>query len=61
MKPSLSSLQLVGIISGSPDPHCLEVELSSSSLLSVGGGGFARSHGPGDDDVGSYMGSDAIP
>ncbi|GAB2272959.1 hypothetical protein Dimus_007774 [Dionaea muscipula] len=57
MKPSLSSLQLAGIISGSPDLRFPELKLSSSSFLSVGGGGFIRSHGPGDDDVESYIGS----
>ncbi|GAB2287988.1 hypothetical protein Dimus_022336 [Dionaea muscipula] len=57
MKPSLSSLQSAGIISGSLDPCCPELELSSSYFLSVGGGGSARSHGPGDDDVEFYVGS----
>ncbi|GAB2278753.1 hypothetical protein Dimus_013428 [Dionaea muscipula] len=58
MKPYLSSLQLAGIILGSPDLRCPELKLSSSSFLSVGGGGFARPHVPGDDDVGSYVGSE---
>ncbi|GAB2299456.1 hypothetical protein Dimus_033524 [Dionaea muscipula] len=58
MKPSLSSLQSVGIISGSLDPCCPELELSSSSFLSVGGGGSVRSHGPGEDDVRFYVGSE---
>ncbi|GAB2297564.1 hypothetical protein Dimus_031659 [Dionaea muscipula] len=58
MKPSLSSLQLAKIISGSPDLCCLELELSSSSFLSVGGGGFVRSHGPSDDDVKYYIDSE---
>ncbi|GAB2292993.1 hypothetical protein Dimus_027216 [Dionaea muscipula] len=39
-------------------PRSLELELSSSSFLSVGGGGSVRSHGPGDDDVGFYVGSE---
>ncbi|GAB2286153.1 hypothetical protein Dimus_020578 [Dionaea muscipula] len=58
MKPSLSSLQWAGIVSGSPDFSCPELELSSSSFLSIGGGGSVRFHGPDDDDVGSYVGSE---
>ncbi|GAB2290241.1 hypothetical protein Dimus_024522 [Dionaea muscipula] len=57
MKPSLSSLQWVGIISGSPDLIFPELKPLSSSFLSVEGGGSIRSHGPGDDDVGSFVGS----
>ncbi|GAB2265651.1 hypothetical protein Dimus_000690 [Dionaea muscipula] len=55
MKPSLSSLQWVGNVSGSPDLSCLELELSSSSFLSVGGEGYVPFHGPDDDDVRSYV------
>ncbi|GAB2283413.1 hypothetical protein Dimus_017928 [Dionaea muscipula] len=51
MKPSLSSLQWAGIVSGSPDLSCPEPELSSSSFLSIGGGGSDRLHDPDDDDV----------
>ncbi|GAB2286581.1 hypothetical protein Dimus_020978 [Dionaea muscipula] len=58
MKHSLSSLQWAGIVSGSPDISCPKLELSSSSFLSVGGGGSVRSHGPSDDDVKSYVGSE---
>ncbi|GAB2269041.1 hypothetical protein Dimus_003970 [Dionaea muscipula] len=57
MKPSLSSLQWAEIVSGSPDLSCPELELSSSSFLSIGGGGSVRFHGPDDDDVRSYVGS----
>ncbi|GAB2302841.1 hypothetical protein Dimus_036836 [Dionaea muscipula] len=60
MKPSLSSLQWAGIVSGSPDLSCPELELSSSSFLSIGGGGFNRLHGPDDDDVRSYVGSEEV-
>ncbi|GAB2270639.1 hypothetical protein Dimus_005518 [Dionaea muscipula] len=35
-----------------------ELELSSSSFLSIGGGGSDRFHGPNDDDVRSYVGSE---
>ncbi|GAB2292968.1 hypothetical protein Dimus_027192 [Dionaea muscipula] len=58
MKHSLSSLQWVGIVSGSPDLSCPELELSSLSFLSIGGGGSDRFHGPDDDDVRSYVGSE---
>ncbi|GAB2272661.1 hypothetical protein Dimus_007485 [Dionaea muscipula] len=58
MKPSLSSLQWAGIVSGSPDLSCPKLELSSSSFLSIGGGGSDRFHGPDDDDVRSYVGSE---
>ncbi|GAB2286512.1 hypothetical protein Dimus_020911 [Dionaea muscipula] len=51
MKPSLSSLQWAEIVSGSPDLSCLDLELSSSSFLSIGGGGFNWLHDPDDDDV----------
>ncbi|GAB2272783.1 hypothetical protein Dimus_007602 [Dionaea muscipula] len=51
MKPSLSSLQWAGIVSGSPDLSCPDLELSSSSFLSIGGGGSDRLHDPDDDDV----------
>ncbi|GAB2294575.1 hypothetical protein Dimus_028778 [Dionaea muscipula] len=60
MKPSLSSLQWAGIVSGSPDPSCPELEFSSSSLLSIGGGGSDRLHDPDDDDVRSYVGSEEV-
>ncbi|GAB2269355.1 hypothetical protein Dimus_004275 [Dionaea muscipula] len=50
MKPSLSSLQWAGIVSGSPDLGCPDLELSSSSFLSIGGGGSDRLHNL-DDDV----------
>ncbi|GAB2273329.1 hypothetical protein Dimus_008128 [Dionaea muscipula] len=56
MKPSLSSLKSAGIVSGSPDLSCPELELSSSSFLSIGGGGSTRFHGSEDDDVRSYVG-----
>ncbi|GAB2299223.1 hypothetical protein Dimus_033294 [Dionaea muscipula] len=56
MKPSLSSLQWVGIISGSPDLSCPKLELSSASFLSIEGGGSDLFHGPDDDDVRSYVG-----
>ncbi|GAB2299135.1 hypothetical protein Dimus_033207 [Dionaea muscipula] len=58
MKPSLSSLQWAGIVSGSPDLSCPELELSSSSFLSIEGGGSDRFHGPNNDDVRSYVGSE---
>ncbi|GAB2297407.1 hypothetical protein Dimus_031512 [Dionaea muscipula] len=58
MKPSLSSLQLEGIVMGSPYPHFLELELSASSFLSAGGGGSIQSHNSGDDDFGSHVGSE---
>ncbi|GAB2273444.1 hypothetical protein Dimus_008237 [Dionaea muscipula] len=58
MKPSLSSLQWAGIVSGSPDLSCPELELSSSSFLSIGGGGSDQLHGPDDDHVRSYVGSE---
>ncbi|GAB2271354.1 hypothetical protein Dimus_006195 [Dionaea muscipula] len=58
MKPSLSSLQWAGIVSGSPDLSCPELELSSSSFLSIGGGGSVQFHGPDDDDIRSYVGSE---
>ncbi|GAB2283772.1 hypothetical protein Dimus_018264 [Dionaea muscipula] len=58
MKPSLSSLQWAGMVSGSPDLSCPELELSSSSFLSIGGGGSDQVHGPNDDDVRSYVGSE---
>ncbi|GAB2283084.1 hypothetical protein Dimus_017616 [Dionaea muscipula] len=58
MKPSLSSLQWAGIVSGSPNLSCPELELSSASFLSVGGGGSDRLHGLDDDDVRSYVGSE---
>ncbi|GAB2287832.1 hypothetical protein Dimus_022188 [Dionaea muscipula] len=51
MKPSLSSLQWAGIVSRSLDLSCPDLELSSSSFLSIGGGGSDRLHGPNDDDV----------
>ncbi|GAB2280824.1 hypothetical protein Dimus_015447 [Dionaea muscipula] len=51
MKPSLSSLQWAGIVSGTPDLSCPDLELSSSSFLSIGGGGSDRLHDPDDDDV----------
>ncbi|GAB2268539.1 hypothetical protein Dimus_003494 [Dionaea muscipula] len=56
MKPSLSSLQWAGIVSGFPDLSCPELELSSASFLSIRGGGSDRFHGPDDDDVRSYVG-----
>ncbi|GAB2275777.1 hypothetical protein Dimus_010528 [Dionaea muscipula] len=37
---------------------CSELKLLSSSFLSIGGGGSVRFHGPDDDDVGSYVGSE---
>ncbi|GAB2299040.1 hypothetical protein Dimus_033114 [Dionaea muscipula] len=46
------------IISGSPDLSCSELELSSASFLSVGGGGSDRLRGLDDDDVRSYVGSE---
>ncbi|GAB2268640.1 hypothetical protein Dimus_003593 [Dionaea muscipula] len=58
MKPSLSSLQWAGIASGSPNLSCPELELSSSSFLSIGGGGSDRFRGPDNDDVRSYVGSE---
>ncbi|GAB2273326.1 hypothetical protein Dimus_008125 [Dionaea muscipula] len=58
MKPSLSSLKSAGIVSGSPDLSCPELELSSSSFLSIGGGGSTRFHGSEDDDVRSYVSSE---
>ncbi|GAB2292177.1 hypothetical protein Dimus_026428 [Dionaea muscipula] len=58
MKPSLSSLQWAGIVSGSPDLSCPKLELSSASFLSVGGGGSDQLHGLDDDDVRSYVGSE---
>ncbi|GAB2275595.1 hypothetical protein Dimus_010355 [Dionaea muscipula] len=51
MKPYLSSLQWAGIVSGSPDLSCPDLELSSSSFLSIRGGGSDRLHDPDDDDV----------
>ncbi|GAB2273487.1 hypothetical protein Dimus_008279 [Dionaea muscipula] len=56
--PLKSSMRPVGIVSGSPDLSCLELELSSASFLSVGGGGSDRLHGLDDDDVRSYVGSE---
>ncbi|GAB2295425.1 hypothetical protein Dimus_029593 [Dionaea muscipula] len=38
--------------------RCPELELSSSSFLSIGWGGSFRFHGPDDDDVRSYVGSE---
>ncbi|GAB2286283.1 hypothetical protein Dimus_020700 [Dionaea muscipula] len=58
MKPSLSSLQWAGIVSGSPDLSYPQLELSTSSFLSIGGGGSDQLHGPDDDDVRSYVGSE---
>ncbi|GAB2265913.1 hypothetical protein Dimus_000945 [Dionaea muscipula] len=58
MKPSLSSSQWAGIVSGSTDLSFPELELSSSSFLSIGGGGSVRFHGLDDDDVRSYVGSE---
>ncbi|GAB2268498.1 hypothetical protein Dimus_003455 [Dionaea muscipula] len=58
IKPSLSSLKWAGIVSGSLDLSCPELELSSSSFLSIGGGGSDRFHGPDDVDVRSYVGSE---
>ncbi|GAB2268338.1 hypothetical protein Dimus_003304 [Dionaea muscipula] len=60
MKPSLSSLQWAGIVSGSPDLSCPELELSSASFSSIGGGGSVRFHDPDDDDVRSYVGSEEV-
>ncbi|GAB2268569.1 hypothetical protein Dimus_003524 [Dionaea muscipula] len=40
-----------GIVSGSHDLGCPDLELSSSSFLSIGGEDPARLHGPNDDDV----------
>ncbi|GAB2298038.1 hypothetical protein Dimus_032116 [Dionaea muscipula] len=57
MKPSLSSLQWAKIVSWSPDLSYPKLELSSSSFLSVRGGGSDRFHGPDDDDVRSYVDS----
>ncbi|GAB2278661.1 hypothetical protein Dimus_013337 [Dionaea muscipula] len=51
MKPSLSSLQWAGIVSGSHDLDYPDLELSSSSFLSIGGEDPARLHDPDDDDV----------
>ncbi|GAB2290176.1 hypothetical protein Dimus_024458 [Dionaea muscipula] len=42
----------------SPDPHCPELKLSPLPPLSDEGGDSARSHGPGDVDVGSYVDSE---
>ncbi|GAB2287676.1 hypothetical protein Dimus_022043 [Dionaea muscipula] len=58
VKPSLSSLQWAGIVSGSPDLSCPELKLSSSSFLSIGGGRSDRLDDPDDDDVRSYVGSE---
>ncbi|GAB2278249.1 hypothetical protein Dimus_012940 [Dionaea muscipula] len=44
--------------SRSPDLSCPELELSSSSFLSIGGGESVRFHGSEDDDVRSYVGSE---
>ncbi|GAB2267996.1 hypothetical protein Dimus_002973 [Dionaea muscipula] len=38
--------------------RCPELELSSSSFLSIGGGGSDRLHDPDDDDVRSYVSSE---
>ncbi|GAB2286103.1 hypothetical protein Dimus_020527 [Dionaea muscipula] len=46
--PLKSSMRPAG--SGSPDLSCPELELSSSSFLSIRGGGSIRFHGPDDDD-----------
>ncbi|GAB2276599.1 hypothetical protein Dimus_011316 [Dionaea muscipula] len=43
---------------GSPDLSCPDLELSSSSFLSIGGGGSDRLHDPSDDDVRSYVSSE---
>ncbi|GAB2294220.1 hypothetical protein Dimus_028438 [Dionaea muscipula] len=51
MKPSLSSLQWAGIVLGSPDLSCPDLELSSSSFLSIGGRESDRLHDPDDDDT----------
>ncbi|GAB2294980.1 hypothetical protein Dimus_029170 [Dionaea muscipula] len=58
MKPSLSSLKWAGIVSGSPELSCPDLELSSSCFLSIGGGESVRFHGSEDDDVRSYVGSE---
>ncbi|GAB2285639.1 hypothetical protein Dimus_020080 [Dionaea muscipula] len=56
MKPSLSSLQWAGIVSGSPNLSCPELKLLSASFLSVGGGGSDQLHSLDDDDVRAYVG-----
>ncbi|GAB2273019.1 hypothetical protein Dimus_007831 [Dionaea muscipula] len=60
MKSSLSSLQSVGIVTGSPNPHCPRLKFSSSSFLLSKGGGSVRSHGSGDDDFRSHVSSEAV-